>query len=225
MKEVSIYIYTEYAGSVSKGSGSYHVIWESMIPTNRGEEPATMKKINIINDITRNKLELMAVHEALSHMTKPSHITIYTTSDYIYSAWEYGWISRWKANDFTSKGKPIKHDALWRKVVHMGKQHESQIVKTDKSTGRTSVCPAKKPQIQGTPGIAVRQLDNLAVIIPFVDSPFDSLVGQDGNLGYLPVPSGVRAQFDAQFVVLVEIGGVRAILEIERNGDIILVFD
>lgn len=83
MKDVNIYICTEYAGSLRSGTGKYHVILEYMAKTPRGEEPATLKEIAICEDITRNRLELLALVRGMERLTVPCRICIHTASEYV----------------------------------------------------------------------------------------------------------------------------------------------
>lgn len=134
MKDVSIYIYTEYSGSIAKGSGIYNIIWECIIPTDKGDYPATMEEIKSFDAITRNQLALKAFEASLEHMRHPSNITIYIDSDYISSAFQQKWLDRWKENNFISSGKSVKYADTWSHVVELIKQHDVEVIKTDKTS-------------------------------------------------------------------------------------------
>lgn len=103
MKDVNIYIYTEYSGSLKSGTGKYHVILETMITVDGEEVPWTTPDIDILEDVTRNRLELIALDKALSHMTKPSRITVYTSSDFITGAFAQDWPEKWLQNEISRK--------------------------------------------------------------------------------------------------------------------------
>lgn len=124
MKDVSIYIYTQFHGSLSKGSGTYHIIWETMINRNGREEPFTLKKSATFENITHNRLDLLALKEAFDHMKECCRIVIYIDSQYITSAISNGWLDSWVADNFKKKGKEIKHADLWKKIAHGMAQHE-----------------------------------------------------------------------------------------------------
>jgi ribonuclease HI len=145
MKDVSIYVYTEYSGNFQKGSGTYHVVLESIVKTKKGEEPATLTKIKRFDNITRNRLELEAVASAMSHITQKSRITIYTTSEYIINAFIQEWPKKWKQNDFKTKGKPIKHADLWQKIMEQVEKHDVTFLKAE-TTPYTKVQKAELQQ-------------------------------------------------------------------------------
>lgn len=139
MKDVNIYIYTKYYGSLKSGTGIYHVILETTIKDCDGNEiPWTNmdgeKKIPIVGcktNITKNRLDLIALNEALSHMRKKNRLTIYTTSDYIAGAFAQGWPDKWAKNDFKKKDKPIKHADLWKSIMEQIEKHDVTVIKAD----------------------------------------------------------------------------------------------
>lgn len=125
MKEVSIYIYTKYKGSLSKGSGKYHIIWETIVKDNRGiEVPKTVEHKYAVNNVTKNRLELLALKEAFDHMKERCRIIIYIDSQYITSAVSNGWLDSWEAYGFKKKGKDIKHADLWKEILMNMEKHE-----------------------------------------------------------------------------------------------------
>ena len=67
-------------------------------------------------DTTNNRMELTAVIEGLSALTRPVDITIMTDSKYVM----YGidkWITNWKQNDWqTTAKRPVKNKDLWLKL-------------------------------------------------------------------------------------------------------------
>lgn len=133
MKDVNIYIYTEYSGSFSKGSGKYHVILECMVKTKKGLEPATVKEMGFEADTTKNRLELLAIDKALKHITERSRISIHTTSEYVTDAFLQGWIDKWTRNDFKSGKKEIKHADLWKSVIGMIEKNDVAVFKSPKT--------------------------------------------------------------------------------------------
>lgn len=129
MKDVNIYIYTEYSGSLKSGTGKYHVILETLVKTKKGEEPATLKDFDVCEEITRNRLELQALDTALGHLLKPSRITVHTTSDYIISAFIQDWPEKWVRNNFKSGKKEIKHVDLWKSIIEQIEKHDYTFIK------------------------------------------------------------------------------------------------
>lgn len=135
MKDVNMYIYTEFTGNMKAGTGKYHVILEYMAKTKEGIRPSTLTLMDSLKDTTRNRLELSAVIKGLEHITVPCRICIYTASDYIAGAFKNKWIEKWLQNDFRSGNKPVKHEDLWR-ILAGRKEHEIIIVKAEKTPYR-----------------------------------------------------------------------------------------
>ena len=69
-----------------------------------GGEPAT----------TNNRMELMAVIEALSALSPPCHVRLHTDSRYVQQGITE-WIHNWKRRGWrTADKKPVKNADLWR---------------------------------------------------------------------------------------------------------------
>ena len=134
MRNVNMYIETEYKGTLSNGSGSWHVILEEIYEKNGKEIPLTLKDYAICEDITRNRLELMAIVKGLEHMNIQATINVYTKSDYVHSAFVNGWIDNWIRNNFKSKGKEIKHSDLWKKMAKFLNGNDIRIIKVKEKT-------------------------------------------------------------------------------------------
>lgn len=146
MKDVNIYIYTEYSGSLKSGLGKYHVILETTIEDGNGniipytnedkEHPEPV--MGMVKSITKNRLDLIALKEALSHMTKPSRITIHMASEYITNAFMNDWPEVWANHGYKRKGKPIKHADLWENIMELSKEHDITFL-SEKSTTYTKI--------------------------------------------------------------------------------------
>ena len=134
MQDVNIYIYTEHKGSFAKGNGKWHVLLECQIRALSGKiETFTMKEMGEEEDITKNRLEVLALLKVLQHLTKPCNLTIYTASAYITSAYDHGWLNKWIDHNFLIKGKEIKHADLWRQVADISARNPIQVKQTDKT--------------------------------------------------------------------------------------------
>lgn len=162
MWDVNIYIHTEYSGSFASGSGKYHVILETMVKDRRGEDiPYTnLDHENaepvqgMLENITKNRLELTALSEALSRMDKPSRITVYTASEYITNSFQNNWPESWEESGYMRKGKPVKHADLWADIMEKKRSHDITFVKME-TTSYTKVQAMalrkikKKPDAEG----------------------------------------------------------------------------
>ncbi len=101
-----IEIFTDGACSGNPGPGG----WGALL--RQGDHTKEMSGGE--SQTTNNRMELMAVIEALKALKKASDITLYTDSRYVMDGatrWLKSWQSRgWK----TADRKPVKNEDLWR---------------------------------------------------------------------------------------------------------------
>ncbi|QGM80568.1 ribonuclease HI [Otariodibacter oris] len=65
---------------------------------------------------TNNRMELLAVIEALSLLKEPCHISLSSDSQYMKNGIQK-WMSNWKANNWKTSGKkPVKNQDLWESL-------------------------------------------------------------------------------------------------------------
>ena len=73
---------------------------------------------------TNNRMELMAVIEALSSLTRPCNVVVHTDSQYVQkgiSEWIHGWKKRgWK----TAAKEPVKNADLWQALDAAQARHQ-----------------------------------------------------------------------------------------------------
>jgi len=73
---------------------------------------------------TNNRMELMAVIEALTALTRPCKVVLHTDSQYVQkgiSEWIHGWKKRgWK----TAAKEPVKNADLWQALDEAQARHE-----------------------------------------------------------------------------------------------------
>jgi len=66
---------------------------------------------------TNNRMELMAVIEAISTLTQPCKIELHSDSQYFLHALTKGWLKNWKRNGWlTAAKKPVKNRDLWQRL-------------------------------------------------------------------------------------------------------------
>jgi len=59
---------------------------------------------------TNNRMELLAVIQALESLQKASSVEIFTDSKYLHDAVNKGWLVKWRRNGWrTSERKPVKN--------------------------------------------------------------------------------------------------------------------
>jgi len=77
---------------------------------------------------TNNRMELMGAIAALEALTRPSHVKLYTDSQYVQkgiSEWLSGWIKRgWK----TADKRPVKNADLWLRLDAARKGHKVEFI-------------------------------------------------------------------------------------------------
>ena len=74
-------------------------------------------------DTTNNRMEMMAVIEALRQLKRPCKVTVVTDSQYLVNGmtkWVQGWIRK---NWMTSQKKPVLNRGLWEELVRLNNTH------------------------------------------------------------------------------------------------------
>jgi ribonuclease HI len=73
---------------------------------------------------TNNRMELMAVIQALRTLKGPASVQIYTDSSYVQQGMS-AWIQKWKRQGWrTADKKPVKNEDLWRTLDELSQQHK-----------------------------------------------------------------------------------------------------
>ncbi len=76
------------------------------------------------SNTTNNRMEMMAVIEALASLKRSCQITLYTDSAYVkngITSWIHGWKKRgWK----TADNKPVKNVELWQRMDALTQLHQ-----------------------------------------------------------------------------------------------------
>jgi ribonuclease HI len=112
----SVELFTDGACSGNPGPGGWGAIlrWRGQERELSGGDPAT----------TNNRMELEAVIQGLEALKKPTHVIVYTDSQYVQRGMTE-WLKGWKAKDFKIKGGGYRpnHD-LWRKLDLLAKTHD-----------------------------------------------------------------------------------------------------
>lgn len=76
-------------------------------------------------DTTNNRMELMAVIQGLTAITRRCKVHIVTDSKYVMDAFKQGWIEKWEANGWRNASKePVKNQDLWEELVIQVDRHQ-----------------------------------------------------------------------------------------------------
>lgn len=75
-------------------------------------------------DTTNNRMELMAVIEALRRLTRPCRVVVTTDSQYVVKGMTE-WIAGWQRSGWrNSKKEPVLNRDLWEALLEAGRPHE-----------------------------------------------------------------------------------------------------
>lgn len=74
---------------------------------------------------TNNRMELLAVIEALTALKHPCRVDLWTDSQYVRNAIEKRWIDSWQRNGWkNSEKKPVKNQDLWQRLLPLLATHQ-----------------------------------------------------------------------------------------------------
>ena len=119
MKNVEIY--TDGACSGNPGPGGWGAILRYNGHTKEisGGEPHT----------TNNRMELIAVIEALKLLKEPCRVTLYSDSQYVCNALKLGWAEKWRNNGWMrNKKEKALNPELWAELLDLCAVHEVEPV-------------------------------------------------------------------------------------------------
>lgn len=107
-------IFTDGACSGNPGRGG----WAALLRHNGHEKEISGGEM----ETTNNRMEMMAVIEALNALRKPSHVKLYTDSQYVQKGITE-WMDGWKAKNW----KNVKNIDLWQRIDESVKPHDVEI--------------------------------------------------------------------------------------------------
>ena len=115
-KRPEVEIFTDGACSGNPGPGGYGAILRY------GE--VTKEISGYSPDTTNNRMELMAVIEALRLLKRSSKVRVFSDSSYVVkgmNTWLSGWLRRYWIN---SKKQPVLNRDLWEELMKLSLPHE-----------------------------------------------------------------------------------------------------
>ncbi len=75
-------------------------------------------------ETTNNRMEMMAVIEALKQLKRPCKVRVTTDSEYVVKGMTE-WLPEWiKRNWVTAQKKPVLNKSLWEKLLKLSQQHK-----------------------------------------------------------------------------------------------------
>ncbi|PCI56959.1 MAG: ribonuclease HI [Alphaproteobacteria bacterium] len=115
-----IIIYTDGACSGNPGPGGWGVLMRA------GGHKKELFGGEL--DTTNNRMEMMAVIEALTALKKRSDVKIYTDSKYVLQGITE-WMEGWKAKNWkTASKKPVKNKDLWQRIDTLVQAHNVEMI-------------------------------------------------------------------------------------------------
>ncbi|MBF5005964.1 ribonuclease HI [Diaphorobacter caeni] len=103
-----VVIYTDGACKGNPGPGG----WGAVLSSGKSEKELFGGEL----DTTNNKMELLAVIEALSALKRPCEVALYLDSQYVRKGITE-WIHGWKRKNWrTAGGDPVKNVELWKRL-------------------------------------------------------------------------------------------------------------
>jgi ribonuclease HI len=77
---------------------------------------------------TNNRMELTAVISAISALTEPCEVTLYTDSKYVSDAVNKGWLKSWQRMNWKKKDGEVKNPDLWQALLPLLAEHRVTFV-------------------------------------------------------------------------------------------------
>lgn len=124
-------VYTDGACKGNPGRGS----WAAIIIDDE-EHRVVAELSGVAERTTNNIMELTAVIQALTSLTEPGRITVYSDSAYIVNAFHHRWIENWTRNGWRTKDKSaVKNRELWEELLRACRVHTVRFEKVKGHSG------------------------------------------------------------------------------------------
>lgn len=118
MKQVEIF--TDGACSGNPGPGG----WGAILRYNGHEKELSGGE----QLTTNNRMELIAVIEALKALKEPCEVTLTSDSKYVCDAIKLGWAKKWKSNNWIKSDRSkAKNPELWDELLTLLEKHRMKI--------------------------------------------------------------------------------------------------
>jgi len=121
MATKDVEIYTDGACSGNPGPGGYGAV---IIYKNKRREISQGFKIT-----TNNRMEILAVIEALKILNRPCNINLYSDSKYLIDAITKGWLKKWQENNWhRNKKDSVLNIDLWKELLNLLELHNINFI-------------------------------------------------------------------------------------------------
>ena len=122
----NIKIYTDGACANNPGAGGYGIVLMYEDATKKLHKKELSKGFELT---TNNRMELLAVIDALNSLKKPCNIELYSDSKYVIDAINQKWLESWQEKNWKLNTKnPVKNIDLWQKLLLAMKPHKIKFI-------------------------------------------------------------------------------------------------
>ncbi len=128
MSILEVIIYTDGACSGNPGPGG----WGALLRHNGKEKELSGGEAHTTN----NRMEMMAVIEAIRAIKKPCLLKIHSDSALIINAMTKGWIESWQEKGWKKADKkPVENQDLWLELLEVIGVHQVEWIKVKGHSG------------------------------------------------------------------------------------------
>ena len=126
MNMPNVEIYIDGACANNPGKGGYGIVMIYYDKNNSMHKKEFSKGFSLT---TNNRMELMAVVDALNILKKPCKIKLYSDSKYVIDAINQKWLDSWQEKNWKLNTKnPVKNIDLWKKFLNAKLPHEIEFI-------------------------------------------------------------------------------------------------
>lgn len=126
MDKPNISIYTDGACANNPGKGGYGIV---LMYEDKNHTMHQKKISKGFEMTTNNRMELLAVIDALNYLKKPCKIKLYSDSKYVIDAINQKWLDGWVEKNWKLNTKnPVKNIDLWKRFLEAQKPHEIEFI-------------------------------------------------------------------------------------------------
>ena len=126
MNKPKVTIYTDGACQNNPGPGGFGIVLMFEDSTGKVHQKNIAKGYQ---NTTNNRMELLAVIEALNSLSKPCNIQLYSDSKYVIDSINQKWLDGWQAKNWKLNTKnPVKNIDLWKKYLLASKDHDIEFI-------------------------------------------------------------------------------------------------
>jgi len=126
MDKPFVKIYTDGACANNPGAGGFGIV---MFYETKDKKIISKEFSKGYKLTTNNRMELLAVIEALNLLKKPCKIELYSDSKYVTDAINQKWLDGWILKNWKLNTKnPVKNIDLWQKYLEAVKIHDIKFI-------------------------------------------------------------------------------------------------